>query len=95
VLTQVIIEARDLDTDARDESLSIPVEPPQTEAEQRNQLRNLVAEHYPTARIRSFADGAATFLDRQQLIVASYRPRLKARRASTASLQGQDELFAA
>ena len=90
----LIIEARDLDTDARSRearSMSAPA----TALEQRRQLVDAVAALHPSAKMRSFADGAATFLDRQHLIVAFYAerspapPRPKARQDAR-----QEELFA-
>lgn len=69
--TQVTIEARDLDTDERlREVVEVPA--PREPYRQRAQLSTLVAERHPSARLRSFAGGAATFLGPQHLIVAAY-----------------------
>lgn len=46
--------------------------PPSGASEQSVQLVEAVAKLHPAAKMRSFADGAATFLDRQHLIVAFY-----------------------
>lgn len=81
--TEVVIEARDLDTDERDR-LELTVPAPGEAYQQRAQLVALVAEHHPEARLRSFANGAATFLGRQHLIVASY-PRLPPPRSAKRS----------
>ena len=67
----IVLEARDLDTDDRARELaSVPC--PSGPSEQRRQLVQAAAEHHPGAKLRSFANGAATFLDRQHLIVAFY-----------------------
>lgn len=92
--TKVIIESRDLDTDAR-ERVEIAVEPPTELHEQRSTLIAMVAERHPGAKLRSFADGAATFLDKQHLVVASYSPRTLARGSGATARAQQDELFAA
>ncbi len=94
--TAVIIEARDLDTDERGRTVlevGIPADP----SEERTALTAAVAERFPAAQLRSFADGAATFLDRQHLIVACFpKPNGQtARREQRASLATQEALFAA
>jgi hypothetical protein len=70
-LATVVIEARDLDTDRR-ASDTLDVCQPNSPAEQRLRLAEATAKFYPAARFKSFAHGAATFLDRQHLIVAFY-----------------------
>lgn len=67
----VMIEARHLDTDDRSR-VTLGVERPRSDSEARRQLAELTAEIHPRARLRSFAHGAATFLDRDYLIVAFY-----------------------
>lgn len=67
----LIVEARDLDTDERTVA-SFEVEIPTGEAAQRAQLSAVVAQLHPEARMRSFGNGAASFLDSQQLVVAHY-----------------------
>jgi hypothetical protein len=95
VKTNVIIESRDLDTDER-ERVEIEVEPATELHQQRSTLIALVAERHQGAKLRSFADGAATFLDSQHLVVASYSPRTLARKPASADPDAQqDELFAA
>jgi hypothetical protein len=94
--TTVIIETRDLDTDERGRT-SLEVKVPGDKAEQRAMLAAAVADRFPDARFRSFADGAATFLDRQHLIVACFaktngRP---AKRVKQQSATPQETLFAA
>jgi len=91
--TKVVIEARDLDTDER-ERVELDVDAPSEEHAQRTQLKELVAAHHPGARLRSFADGAASFLGRQHLVVATYDPKPRGRRPSTDASQ-QEGLFAA
>jgi hypothetical protein len=85
------IEARDLDTDERVRA-SREVPAPSDPGEQRAAIRSAVAELYPTARLRSFAAGAATLLDRQHLIVASFAEGSLRRRPQPAR---QDPLFTA
>jgi len=93
VTARVIIEARDLDTDER-ERVEVEVDAPHEEHAQRTQLKELVAERHPGARLRSFADGAASFLGRQHLVVATYEPKPRGRRPSK-QVAGQAGLFAA
>lgn len=89
--TTIVVEARDLDTDERARE-SRTVEPPFEAALQRTALVEAVRETYPSARIRSFADGAATFLDRQHLIVAWFEALPRTRRSEDPP---QEPLFAA
>lgn len=91
--TRLIILARDLDTDERSQ-MSTPTVPPAEPAEQREQMQQIVGTRHPSARIRSFAEGAATFLDRQHLLVVYYEDRPRTRRHLPAGA-GQDRLFAA
>jgi len=90
----LVVEARDLDTDARSrESRSMSA--PGTPLEQRRQLADAVAALHPGAKMRSFADGAATFLDRQHLIVAFYaEPSPASPRPKVHQDARQEELFA-
>ena len=67
----LVVEARDLDTDERSRA-TFAVPPAPNASEQRAQLAEATAALHPSAKMRSFADGAATFLDRQHLIVAFY-----------------------
>lgn len=92
----VRVETRDLDTDARIRA-EFAVAPRNSEALERAQLIELVAEVRPDARIRSFANSAATFLGRQHLVIASYVEPIKARRAmcEVGQAADQDSLFAA
>jgi hypothetical protein len=82
----VIIEARDLDTDARTRTV-IDAICPARPSEQRAELVALVARVHPEARLRSFADRAASFLDSRHLIVASYGRR--APRSRVAAREGE------
>ena len=91
--TRLIILARDLDTDERSQ-MSVPTVPPAEPAEQREQMQQIVGSRHPKARIRSFAEGAATFLDRQHLLVVYYEDRPRTRRRSPTDAR-QDRLFAA
>lgn len=94
--TTVIVESRDLDTDARErEAFEVP--PPAGPDQQRMQLMRLVATTHPSAKPRTFADGAATFLDRQHLVVAFYVDRGVAtrRRARGRLTESQEPLFEA
>ena len=92
----VKVESRDLDTDARERS-QVTVPARGSDALERAQLIEVVARVRPDAAIRSFAGGAATFLGRQHLVIASYAEPAKTRRArSTARVTNeQDSLFAA
>jgi hypothetical protein len=71
---EVTIEARHLDTDARSRTVVGAVGSSRP-SEQRAELVALVGRVHPRARLRSFADATATFLDSQHLIVASYSRR--------------------
>jgi|GEM_PF-2341597 len=68
---RLIVEARDLDTDARTRQ-ELDVDAPTDEAGQRAQLVSVVARLHPEARMRSFGNEAASFLDSSYLIVAHY-----------------------
>lgn len=90
----LVVEARHLDTDERSrEAVAVPR--PHGSAEQRRQLAATAASLHPAARMRSFANGAATFLDRQHLIVAFYAPpNGSPRRGETTTEAIQAPLFA-
>lgn len=68
---RLIVEARDLDTDARVRQ-ELDVDAPTDQAGQRAQLAGVVARLHPEARMRSFDHGAASFLDSSHLVVAHY-----------------------
>jgi hypothetical protein len=93
VSATLVVEARDLDTDERSRS-TFAVPRPSNASEQRAQFAEAAAALHPSAKMRSFADGAATFLDRQHLIVAFYADTpgaaVPAKRANGAS---QERLF--
>lgn len=69
--TVLVVEARDLDTDERSRA-TVAVDRPRRSADERMQLDAVTTRLHPQARMRSFANGAASFLDRQHLIVAFY-----------------------
>lgn len=87
----VIVEARDLDTDARTRQV-IEAHRPSGAAGRRTQLQSIVAELHPDAKIRSFADGVASFLAPQHLIVARYDAVVEGTIAG-ASAASQTSLF--
>lgn len=94
--TQVTIKSRDLDTDAKEiATVEVEVELSRDPVAQRAQLTRLVEQRHPGARPRSFAEGAATFLTREHLIVASYAKLSSSRsRAATAGeTSTQEPLF--
>ena len=95
-LSTLTIESRDLDTDAREQSV-ISVVPPVDPSAQRAAMAEAVERLFPRARLRSFSNGAATFLDTQHLIVACYSELPKANRGETrdAVERQQKPLFAA
>lgn len=68
---RLIVEARDLDTDARVRQ-ELDIDAPTDQAGQRAQLAGIVARLHPEARMRSFGHGAASFLDSSHLVVAHY-----------------------
>ena len=92
------VESRDLDTDARSVA-ELEVEMPADRASQRAQFEQAVAPLHPAARLRSFGNGAASFLDSQSLIVAYYRgsgrERAEDRATPRAVETEQQALFAA
>jgi hypothetical protein len=97
VATTLTIEARDLDTDARRRT-TIETVPSRDPARQRAALAEAVGRLFPAARLRSFSNGAATFLDAQHLIVAFYAdpsPTARTRRHGSGATEPQDSLFAA
>src|SRR6202035_4397459 len=84
---RLIVEARDLDTDARVRQ-ELDVDAPIDEAAQREQLAGVVERLHPNARMRSFGQGAASFLDSSHLVVAHYSEVEEA--ASEQSVSGTD-----
>ncbi len=68
---RLVVEARDLDTDARVRR-ELDVDAPSDQAGQRAQFAAAVARLHPEARMRSFGHGAASFLDSSHLVVAHY-----------------------
>jgi hypothetical protein len=92
----VRVETRHLDTDERERS-EFDVAPLGSEARERAQLIEIVAQVVPDAKIRSFANGAATFLGREHLVIAAYAEAFRTRRTRWAASQDtdQDSLFAA
>lgn len=95
-LSTLTVEARDLDTDARRRT-TVEAVPPADPHRQRTELAQAVKQLFPDARLRSFSNGAATFLDSQHLIVAFYvAPRgSRSRRVEPDSAESQEPLFAA
>lgn len=91
--TTLTIEARDLDTDARQRT-TVEAVPSSNAAEQREALIAAVTGLFPDAELRSFADGAASFLDSQHLIVASYAEIPPPRRRRQVAQGAQEPLFA-
>lgn len=93
-MTTITIEARDLDTDERSRT-TVEIGAPQAPGQERGFLADAVAKSFPDAKLRSYADGAATFLDRQHLIVAAFAglPSHGRLRAPNPSPR-QDALFA-
>ena len=96
-MATVIVESRHLDTDfrVRDE-YQVPT--PDDLSQEKAHLLDLVRGLHPRAAHRSYADGAATFLDQDHLIVAFYESRDvlgKARRGGLAAVgrPAQDRLF--
>ncbi len=92
---RVIVEARDLDTDARVRQ-EMDVDAPADEAGQRAQLAGVVARLHPKARMRSFGRGAASFLDSSYLVVAHYTEADQSAPAPSspeASVEAQQPLF--
>lgn len=92
----VRVETRDLDTDERVRS-EFSVRPLDSDAADRASLIEVVARVQPDAKLRSFGNGAATFLGRQHLVIASFRESVRERRSRSRAAQSgeQDSLFAA
>lgn len=90
------VETRDLDTDARSRN-ALVVPATDSDAADRASLIQVVAQVQPDARIRSYDNGAATFLGRQHLVVAAFRESVRERRMRFRSSRRheQDSLFAA
>lgn len=93
--TELIIKARDLDSGATSIA-RVEVDAPGDPDRQRIQMVEVIADVHPDARFRSFADAAATFLDRQHLIVAFYAdtPAAPRRSGSKGPESMQPALFA-
>jgi len=98
-MPSVVIKLRDLDSDARTETVLEINRVPDNGLRQAQHLAELVAAHHPDARQRSYADGVASFVDRRHLIVARYVSDREAgaSRGTTADEREdrQDQLFAA
>lgn len=92
----VKVETRHLDTDER-EQFHFRVAPCGSEALERAQLIEVVTQVMPEASMKSFANGAATFLGRQHLVIAAYAEPKRTRRArwEACRVDDQDSLFAA
>lgn len=91
---RIIVKLRDLDTDEK-AIFEQDVEPPRSQAEEREKLVEAVARHKPEAEFRAFANHAASFLDGEHLVVAYFEsPRrfAKVLRALDEN-EGQGELF--
>lgn len=78
----VSIVARRLDSEEREES-TVEVTRPVTEADLKARLIDLVGARYPAAELRSFADGAASFLAPKVLVVAAIEELRGAGRGET------------
>jgi hypothetical protein len=91
--TALVLEARDLDTDDRSRT-TLPVPRPRNAGEERRMIEEAAANLHPNAKLRSFANGAATFLDRQHLVVAFFLDARAARRTSVDQDSSQEQLFA-
>lgn len=68
----VVITAKRLDSDELSEA-TVEVETPASELALRKLLTELVGARHPDAELRSFANGAATFLAPKLLVVAVHR----------------------
>jgi hypothetical protein len=89
----VIVEARHLDTDDR-QRCEMAVDTQAGVSGQREQLAKVVGQIHPSARLRSFAAGAATFLGPEHLVVARFGEQL-ADDQTVSPAQEQASLFAA
>lgn len=93
----LVVEARDLDTDARFRR-ELEIDAPTDESGQRAQLATVVARLHPDAQMRSFGGEAASFLDREHLVVAHYAAAVADDRTPGVASRGgdgQQPLFAA
>lgn len=93
----LVVEARDLDTDARSRR-ELEIDAPTDESGQRAQIATVVAQLHPNAQMRSFGGEAASFLDREYLVVAHYAAAVAdGRTPGVASPAGDEQqpLFAA
>jgi hypothetical protein len=93
----VIVESRHLDTDARARD-EYQVAMPTDQVQEKSRLVELVTGLHPHAKHRSYAEGAATFLDSDHLIVAFYESRNLLSSPSRGGFAGrgrpaQDRLF--
>jgi hypothetical protein len=68
----IVIHARHLDNDERSERRVAVAVRPHSDAGQRTQLREAVERVHPEARIRSYAEGVASFVTSTHLVVARY-----------------------
>jgi hypothetical protein len=97
-MATVRITARHLGTTKREEAI-LEVGSRSDEMARKNLLVDLVGARYPEARLRSYADRAASFLAPKLLVVAAYRElRSQEETATTVAPPGDDgqqDLFAA
>lgn len=97
---EVLIETRDLETDRAERVVRL-VEAPGSESEEREQLQHAVGSVDSEAQLRTFANGAATFIAHRRLVIASFRDRPARRVAEEqatpidADEDDQEQLFAA
>lgn len=71
---EILIETRDLETDRAERVIRL-VDAPGSESEEREQLQRAVDSVDAEARLRTFANGAATFIAHRRLVIASFRER--------------------
>lgn len=91
---RVVVKLRNLDTDIRT-IFEHDVVPPRSVGEERARLIEAVAQHKPSAEIRSFANHAASFVDSEHLVVAYFKEPAEIGRTlkRLARQHGQGELF--
>ena len=82
-LRELVVRARDLDTNS-EESRSLQVLVESGDQAKRLALIGAVESEYPHARVRTYANDAASFLDGKVLVVAHLGPIL-AREQGTAT----------
>lgn len=88
----VIVEARDLDTDERSH-MAFEIVAPCDAREKQASLVRAVKDVFPDAKQRSYANGVASFVGRQHLVIARLADRPRRATVKDNRRRSQETLF--